>query len=172
MFCIAPIGYRLGPHVETEEIVDVTYEELINEIVAILEAVDGIGKVYSFPQHSVYVEKHKELFVTDDDKFHVWWPNRVSWEATGGISVQVFRFHVIEITGHYALSNDNESEMIFQNMINAIADELDKKNNFNLGGTVDQHLPAQMEKTEVMFGGYLCHKAIIRIVAEAEATEQ
>lgn len=146
-------------------------DDILPAIMAILEAVDGIGKTYDFQQHSTFIETHKELFVTDDNKFHVWFPNRVGWEARGGISVQVFRFHMIEITGYYALSNSTESDKIFQGIIDAVANAFDAKANFNLGNTVDQHLPAQMEKSEATFGGFLCHKAIIRIVAEAEATE-
>lgn len=146
-------------------------DDILPAIMTILEGVSGIGNTYDYPQHSTYVEKHKELFVTADKKFHVWWPNRVAWEAEGGISVQVFRKHVIEITGYYALKNSTESDKIFQEIIDNVADAFDAKAAFNLDGTVDQHLPAQMEKSETMFGGYLCHKAIIRIVAEAEATE-
>lgn len=146
-------------------------DDILPAIMAILNGVTGIGKTYDYPQHSAFIENHKDLFVTTDNKFHVWWPNRVGWEATGGLSVQVFRFHNIEITGYYALSNSNQSDKTFQEIIDAVANAFDAKATFNLSGTVDQHLPAQMEKSEVMFGGYLCHKAIIRIVTEAEATE-
>src|SRR5574342_257559 len=146
-------------------------DDILPEIMTILEGVTGMGKTYDYPQHSVYGETHKTLFVTDDDKFHVWFPNRVGWEATGGLSVQIFRNHIIELTGYYALSNSDESDKIFQEVIDNVADAFDAKATFNLGGSIDQHLPAQMEKSEIMFGGFLCHKAIIRIIAEAEATE-
>lgn len=146
-------------------------DDILPAIMEILEAVAGIGKTYNFPQHSAFIETHKELFVTSDNKFHVWWPNRIGWEATGGLSVQVFRTHIIELTGYYALSNSDSSDEVFQGIIDAVADAFDAKATFNLDGTVDQHLPAQMEKSEIMFGGFLCHKAIIRIFAEAEATE-
>ena len=146
-------------------------DDIVPELVAILEGVTGIGVVYSFPQHSVYIETHKELFVTDENKFHVWFPNRISWEATGGLSGQVFRRHLVEITGYYALHNSNESDQVFQNIIDAVANAFDTLSNFNFGNTVDQHLPAQMEKSEAMFGGFLCHKGIIRIIVEDEATQ-
>lgn len=146
-------------------------DDILPELIAILEAVDGIGNVYEFPQHSAFIEKHKELFVTDENKFHVWWPSRVGWEATGGLSAQVFRRHTIELIGHYALSNSNESEKEFQSVIENIANRFDRRSNFSLDDTIDQHLPAQMEKSDVMFAGVLCHKAIIRITAEDEATQ-
>lgn len=146
-------------------------DDILPELIAILEAVSGIGNVYEFPQHSAFIEEHKELFVTDENKFHVWWPIRTAWEATGGLSAQIFRRHTVEITGYYAISNSTESEKIFQNVIDGIANAFDTLANFSLDNTVDQHLPAQMEKSDVMFGGFLCHKGIIRIVIEDEATQ-
>jgi len=146
-------------------------DDILPAIMTILEAVDGIGKTYSYPQHAAFIERQKELFLTDEGKFHVWWPHRVSWEARGGLSAQVFRRHLIEITGHYALSNSEESEKEFQNVIDNVANAFDTVSNFSLGDTVDQHLMAQMEKSDVMFAGVLCHKAIIRITAEEEATQ-
>jgi hypothetical protein len=48
-------------------------------------------------------------------------------------------------------------------------DAFDSRINLTLGGTADQIEPANMlEKVDVEFAGYLCHRARIRIIAHEE----
>jgi len=137
-------------------------------IVAKLNAVSGIGVVHAYERYSKDNARLKQLYcVTPDAPLLGWFIRRPNTHETGNLqsnTVEVIRWR---IQGMMALDDANQSELIFDNLIESVRDAFAQDE--SLGGVVDQCSEPGNDSGEtciqvddagpVMFAGVLCHAA-------------
>jgi hypothetical protein len=136
-------------------------------IVQTLEAVPEIGRVHSRMRYARHERDFRAHFLTDDDKLRGWFISRHSFEEKQ-LTEQV---NTIEerwrITGLFALVDENESEIIFDQLIDAVAAAF--RADRGLGGAVlttdaSGRSGVQLIQSEpVSFAGVLCHRAVLEL---------
>ena len=168
MFPIAPIGYRLGHLTSGGSVVPFT--QILAEVKAVLESVDGVQNVHDYLRWSADLSRHKQLFVANN-KFEFWQIERTAAPSVASTDGQVFRTHQFELWYLREVDDSNESEKLAQELADDVMDTFNARANLTLNETTDQIQAAQMiEKTDVMFGGVLCTQIHIRIFADEERT--
>jgi hypothetical protein len=147
------------------------------QIKTIFAAVSGIGVVHDYVRWTAERAKMQELFKLEGtDKLHGWVITRSKTPETiysqGG---RTTRTHLFIIRGFYSVSDADESELIFQDLVEAICTAF--RADDTLGGTAFSCTPTddapagvagiQVEAVDYrMFAGVLCHYAELHLYAQ------
>jgi hypothetical protein len=147
-----------------------SYTTILAQIKSTLEGVSGVQNVHDYLRWSADLTTHQSLFIANGT-FDFWMIERTSAPSEASLNGQVFRNH--EFILHYMTQLDDSaaSEKTAQQLADDVMDTFNLRANLTLGGTADQIEAAQLvEKTEVEFGGVLCHYLRIGINANEEVT--
>lgn len=99
--------------------------------------------------------------------FHTWFPERVAVPSEATLGNQRRKHHNFDLWGYYQIDDSASSEHTFQVLIDTVTDLFDTE--ITLKDEADIIQAAELlEKVDVKFCGFLCHRAQIRIIVEEE----
>ena len=152
-----------------------SYENIREQIAAVLGSVDGAGVVHQYTRWAADRKKFLSLFQDPDGKINGWMITRERVPQRKVTQGEKERAHIFILRKIYGLTDDEASELSFQQHLEAV------QNAFNLhetlNGSCESIVPdwgplagsagLQIEGAgEVrMFGGVLCHYAECRLQA-------
>jgi hypothetical protein len=131
--------------------------DIRTQLKAIIESVDGIGKVHDYDRWTTDWNRFLSFFKTEDNKINGWIITR-SWakeKVHAATSVNI-RTHRIIIKGYYGLKDSAGSEKAFQDLIESVCDALRKNNDLN-GSCLSADPPQVAKIYHRPFGGILVH---------------
>jgi len=135
-------------------------------IVALVDAVTGVGPVYGRRRWVAEVKDVKSLFV-ESGHLNVWFVRRKktpAGHATQGPSHESRR-HTFHIEGFYGLDDAADSEETFTTIVERVCTAI--RGNYRLSGTCFDNGPANVEDQDYrMLAGVLCHYALVSVEAE------
>jgi len=147
----------------------VALSDIRTQIKSVLESVDGIGTVHEYERWSNTWENFLEHFKDSNDRINGWTITRRATPAERRTMPIVTRRHEFVIRGIYGLNDADESELTFQDLVEAIQDAFEDQ--YNLGGYVENSGPLQVNVVEPrMFGKVLCHYAELTYEAVERCT--
>ncbi|MEJ1353092.1 MAG: hypothetical protein RPU39_00185 [Candidatus Sedimenticola sp. (ex Thyasira tokunagai)] len=136
-------------------------------IVAKLEGVADIGKVHSYERYSKKLSHLTTLYKATDGRLKGWQVRRVNTKESSASLGRWTRTYRWKIRGLMALDDADQSELLFDALIERICSEF--RTDDSLGGVVDscivgQEAGIQVEGSNpVMFAGVLCHSASLAL---------
>ena len=146
------------------------YADIRAEIKTILESVDGVGKVHEFLRHLVFWEKYFEE-TADKGQLNVW---EITRDAAAQeidavdnlVGVEPFfrDTHNVLIIGRIALKDENETELDFQDLCDAIVVAFRLNNTLNGKVLIPKVLQVPVIETR-MYGPVLTHYTEMRYEA-------
>jgi len=135
------------------------------QIKSILSGVSGIGEVHDYQRWAATWEKFLDLFKTGSDKINGWIITRTATPATVESTTHESRIHQYKIRGIYGLKDEDETEVTFQALIEAVAAAFRAKRTLN--GAAEDSGPVNVAVVENRaFGGVLCHFCELDLPAE------
>lgn len=146
-------------------------DDIRTALVALVAAVPDAGIVHPYQRYAASLPALKELYVSDiggGPKLRGWYVSRIAVRES---SVAPGCHEVVNdwlIRGYMALEDVTGSEIVFDNLVEAIRDRLRGDDTLGLFGTTvfenEETSGAQApEIGPVMFAGVLCHAARIAI---------
>ena len=140
-------------------------------LVALIASVPNVGVVHDRERYVREEAKFRELFVPaaiSPKQVRGWWVRRT---ATSRRSINLANGVVVHswaIRGYLALNDDQASELVFDDLVEAIADQV--RTNPTLGGLCEQGPTGDdtdgIQVTDagpVLFCGVLCHSAVLTL---------
>jgi len=130
-----------------------------NTLKALLLTVDGIGVVHDYERWSANwsdLLKHYESY----GRLNGWALSRKASPSEWTAMPEAERRHTIQITGIYSLNDAAASELVFQDLIEAIVDQVNRAvvADPTFGGACLTASPLEVKTVEPrMFGEVLCH---------------
>jgi hypothetical protein len=134
-------------------------------IVATLLSVTDIGAVNTYPRYAKQLSEMMLLYCSPAHKNQLrgWHVKRLSMRESGAIYESTVQAERWLIEGFMALSDEAESGIVFDQLIDAIRDKFRGEtfdNTVQLTDPSDETAYIQIEQVdEVMFAGVLCHRA-------------
>lgn len=139
---------------------------------ALLAGVPGIGQVHDRERHVRDEAKFRQLYVArvnGADQLRGWWFRR---SATSEVTLGVGRrmeVHTWQVRGYMALSDDAGSELVFDELIEALRDAV--RTTADAGGVPWEPAPFDsptdglqvLQIGPVLFCGVLCHSALLEL---------
>lgn len=146
----------------------IRYSTIAADIKAKLESISGTGTIHPYERQVVDLAKFIALFKDPTGKICGWEiTRRAAPEHRNGA---VFKHHQMVIQGYMTLQDAAASSIVFQDLCDTIGDTFRAaspavRSTWEYGnGDEPDKTPAQIELiTDRMFGGTLCHTAIIGI---------
>jgi len=149
--------------------------EVRDAIVATLKSVEKVGQVHAYERYAATNEKLRKFYeysCAGDTHLRGWYVRRLTTqEFDGTVNPQQIGW---VIRGFMALSDANESELIFDDVIERIRDAF--RDDYDLGGLIDSSVNndlagVQLEDANaVMFAGVLCHSARLKLWTQCTVT--
>lgn len=146
-----------------------THREIRALIAARLEAIESVGVVHQYERWLKRREDLKALYVGTiggNERLFGWFIRRVGGSSQRGHTLCAARFDAWEIRGFMALDDADESEMIFDDVIDAIISDFHETRPLGNGVRVmDENEQAcrLVQSQPVMFAGVLCHSATLAL---------
>ena len=142
-------------------------------IVANLQAVSGIGRVHAYQRWATDPKRLTEQYVSDG-KLLGWHVRREKIQETRTAGRQYQTDITWKITGFRALNDADQSELEFDELIDAIRQKFRGFEYIGLTIKTENATGIQLEMQQpVLFGGVLCHSAQLsfttRIVSNGSA---
>jgi hypothetical protein len=149
-----------------------TLAQIRAAIVAVHAAIPNIGIVHDHERYARSEDKFRQLFVVDpagaDPKqIRGWWWRRIATEARELDTVTVCEVHTWECRGYMALNDDQDSELAFDDLVEAFRDAVRADPTF--GGVCVGNPMGEAEGVQViaagpvMFCSVLCHSAVLQL---------
>lgn len=141
-------------------------ETIRSAIVTTLSGVSGIGQLHGYERYAKNKPDLVDYYVTDN-RLKGWHVRRVGTRETSkslGRYVRVYRW---QIRGFMALDDADQSELLFDALIEAICSAF--RADDTLGGAVDSCIIGEeagiqiQDSGPVMFAGVLCHSATLAL---------
>lgn len=136
-------------------------------IVAKLAGIAEIGKVHAFERYLKENSKLRELYVYGD-RIQGWNVRRISKAETSQVMPRTRVVNTWVIRGFMSLSDEAESELMFDALIESICDAF--RDDLTLGGVVEDIILEDgtagiqvKDSGPVMFCGVLCHAAKLEL---------
>jgi hypothetical protein len=133
------------------------YKDRVNEVAAIVAAVDGSGLVHSYTRNTPDWGKFLRYFLASDGRISGWQITRRSAATATQRWEEVY--HLVKVL---AIHDDGASDLIFQQNLDDVAREFVQGRDLSFGSVADGFRITGIE--ERMFGSVVCH------VAECEIT--
>lgn len=151
-----------------------TVAQIRAAILAKLQGVTGIGKVYDYERFAKTEKEFQTLYKDTDNRIRGWNFFRFATDERDLDIGEVRRLHSWRITGFLSLDDVDASGKLFDDLVELIATAF--RTDRTLGGLVidikdmDQEAGAagiQVNSIEpVMFAGVLCHRAQLMLITE------
>lgn len=142
----------------------VALTEAIDEVVTLVQAVTGIGKVYGYWNHAESEAELKEKYVSGG-LIHAWVVTRESTESKSMSPLVVRQSHRLAVIGFRAIQKDVDGEQKHQEMAEAVWQKL-ADNHHMPAGKYALADPQVEEFGAAMFAGFgLCWYVRISVVA-------
>ena len=143
-----------------------------DQIETILGGVSGIGVVHNYDRWSDTWPKFLAHYkVAATGKINGWAITRTKTPEESDSFEKHARDHEFTIRGYYGLKDADASEIVFQDLIEAICTEF--RSNFTLNSTCDESGPIQVGLVENrIFGTVLCHYCELSIMARERVTNE
>jgi hypothetical protein len=149
-----------------------TLAEIRAAIVAAMQAVPDIGAVHSHERYTRDEAKFRELYVITPSvgakQLRGWWLRRTATEETSISTGTVMNVHTWQWRGYMALNDEDGSELVFDELIEAYRDAVRADPTF--GGVCEQNSMTDAEDGvqvinagPVTFCGVLCHSAVLQL---------
>jgi len=153
------------------------YTEQKNEIINILNSIEGIGKVYDCPKNPTDEFNFKNAFVKNGVINTCWITRQIGTdepedkpfsskdESNEFLTTQKDDQWLITLLYGYKDDDNNPSEYTFQSLVDAIEDAFRFQQ--NLSGIVDVSYPLQRQTCGIfqfLNGTVLCHKAEWKLI--------
>lgn len=134
--------------------------------------VPGIGQVHDRERYVREEAKFRQLYtarINGADQLRGWWLRRAAtMERTLGIGRRM-EVHTWHLRGYMALSDDAGSELVFDELVEALRDAV--RSTADAGGVPWQPAPFDsptdglqvLESGPVLFCGVLCHSALLEL---------
>lgn len=142
-------------------------------LVTRLEAVSGTGRVHSFLRY--LKEGPDQRPFTDAyvvrGRLNYWAVTRTARRSvkTVGDDSYYRRHHDVEVNVFVALSDSDESEHVFQDLLDTVANNLETGDH-TLGGVCLTHTPPEVRQIgHAMISDILCHSALLFLTVEEVA---
>ncbi len=135
-----------------------------------LEGVSGIGTVHDYERWANDWNDFLALYKTSANKINGWTITRQRTTEAHASSSHTERTHYFKIRGIYALNDADETEILFQALIEAICDAF--RALYRIDSTAMNNEPIQVDLVENrMFGRVLCHytELTLEVVEQAQA---
>ena len=139
-----------------------THREIRNQIVADLNTIAAIGNVHAYERYSTRQSDLQNLYLYNG-QLRGWYVRRVRRIER---SPDLGRYTVDQpwrIRGFMALDDANQSELVFDDLVDAVVDTFradDTLNSLIDSCIIENQAGAQVEDAgPVMFAGVLCHSA-------------
>lgn len=141
-----------------------------------MQAVSGMGKVYTYERWAPEWKDFLSLFKTTANKINGWSISRAATVQRQETLGEKERAHILVFRGVYGLDDSANTESTFQTQIEAMVDKFNEDSNENLGGACLTTHPdwgpmnglvgLQVDKVENrIFGRVLCHYGECRLCA-------
>ena len=132
--------------------------EIRSAICEILSSVSGVENVYPYLRWSTDWKAFFDLFRRSDGSAGGWMVTRSSTGEERAETAYVFRRHEFRMFGFLRLNDAQQSELVFQDQVEAICDAF--RSNYSLNGTALNSGPISVDTVENrMFGSVLVHWA-------------
>ncbi|MBV2125731.1 MAG: hypothetical protein KUF75_11310 [Candidatus Thiodiazotropha sp. (ex Ctena orbiculata)] len=137
-------------------------DDIRNAIAAVIRSVPNTGQVHTFERYAKDRSDMKKLYQTGS-KILGWNIRRVRTTEDSPAMGRWIRIYRWEIRGYLSLDDSEETELQFDNMVEAICAVI--RADDTLGGLVDSCIIGKeagiqvLESYPVMFAGVLCHSA-------------
>lgn len=144
-------------------------------MVATVAAVPGAGVVHAYERYIRGDDKFKQLYLYTPpggvQQLRGWWLRRVrTAESSPNVSPETRNVHTWHLRAFMALNDEAASELVFEEMVEAVRDALRADPTF--GGVADQGPLNDGDNTDgaqvvdvgpVTFCGALCHSALLEM---------
>ena len=146
---------------------------------AILQTVPNIGVVHAYERMAADLSKLKQFYFSQaHQQIRGWFIRRVSVRETGILIPTYLEVVEWQIRGFMALDDSASTELVMDDLIEAVRDKLRENDKLNgtvlklglLGAKTDRGLQLQ-DFGPYMFGGVLCHGVKLSLVTTKERTQ-
>lgn len=146
-------------------------ETIISAVKTTAETASGIGSVYNYKPFIMSEKDFKDKFLVHDstlkkDIINGWMVTLVRTrevdDALGGSAGYNMRFHTIEVSGYYGISESDTSEVAFRTLLEAVVTAI-RGNNTLTSTALTSGPPQIMTFRQAYLGQVLCHYAEINI---------
>lgn len=150
------------------------FGDISTAVKARLDAITNIGKVYAYQRNVVSRSGFLDMFkygISGEDTVRGWMIRRERITASNGESFgHVARMHHMLLVGFTSIIDGDDSYADFQNLVEAVMDDLDARKDLGLAYVLDYNIePCQLRTFgEDEVGGYLCHAAEIEFTVNTE----
>ena len=143
------------------------YAAIKTALTAAVSAVSSTGVVYPrkrwAPDWKSFIEVFRDP--DDHDRINGWCVSRMASPETYLQNRESERKHRFLIRGYYGLCDADDTETIFDGIVEDVCDAL--RGNYDLGGACEMlYAPTTLKIEERRFGSILCHVADIQIEAQ------
>ena len=142
-----------------------TYSDVVEEIQTRLSSVSNIGTIHQFRRWTRSEEEFRTRFKDGaNSRLAGWEITRIGVADLQDTNITNTVVHSFQLRGYLALSDTQESELIFQQIIDDIGAQFRPQD--SLSDTCELTRPVQFIRIDhIMFGGVLCHyaEAIIEV---------
>jgi len=145
-----------------------TVSDIRDAIKDIMDGIEHIGQVHSYERYAKRSADFKVFYKDPDwDQIRGWHIRRTATAVTADTMDSDEEEYTFEIKGYMSLSDDNESERVFDELIESIRHTFIQHNTLN--NTVETcRTPSQagiqvVATGHVMLVGVLCHEAVLSL---------
>lgn len=139
------------------------YTQITDILKTTISKVANTGIIHGYQRNINDPEKFKTLcFDKENSRISSWMISRESMGDIQASNIANTRVHSYVLRGYMGVNDDNQTELIFQKSIDAIADAFTPQG--SLGSTVELIRPVQARQVAfVELHGVLCHYAELTI---------
>jgi len=147
-----------------------SYQAIRDALATRLETVVGVGTVHTYER---YLTEQAEVAAfqaafSKNGVLNTWMIERraVSSRQSAAADAKRIRRHTLRLEGFYSLKDAAASKLTFQDLIDAVCDDLETGDRTLGGACLTHSLPSVDTIEETLFAGVLCHRTEIQIIVE------
>jgi hypothetical protein len=143
--------------------------EIRAALVAVVQGVDGVGKVHAFERYATAKKAFLDHYADDAGQVRGWYVRRVGGRKVSVAVGSIDRIDSFDLVGLQGLEDAAASELAFDDLVEAVRDAFDA--DATLGGVVGSITDpdsgetgaAVIESGPVLFQGVFCHRVRLRL---------
>lgn len=147
-----------------------TYRDVVEEIQTRLGGVTNVGTIHQYRRWTRNEDEFRTRFKDgENSRLAGWEITRIGVADNQDSNVTNTVVHLFQLRGYLALSDTEESELTFQQIIDDIGAQFRPQD--SLSDTCELTRPVQVIRIDhLMFGGVLCHYAELNIEVQVHLT--
>lgn len=148
-----------------------SYRQISDEIAEKISAIPDVGRVHPYQRYVRDMENFVDLFGDSaSEDIRVWTTSRTGFGSIQSADHGVTRIHQFQIQGFMSLSDNRESELAFQELIDLVARQFDPPGDLNRSSECHYAIQGVSVGREKI-GGHFLHTCTLRLEVQEYLTD-